>query len=254
MLRLIEQLDDALAAVDLGLRRRIELRAELREGGQLAKLRQVAFQPSSDLLHRLELRGRPDAGDRDPDRDRRTDALIEQIRFQEDLAVGDRDDVGRNVRRHVAGLRFDDRQRRQRTVAELLADAGGAFEQPAVEVEDVARIRFAAGRPLQHERHLPVGHGMLGEIVVDDQGVHAVVHEPFAHRRAGKRREILARRGIGGRRRDDDRVGHGARLFEHGDEAGDRGLLLADGDVDAVERAVVLVARAPRPRGSGAPG
>ena len=57
VLRLIEQLDDPLAAVDLGLRRRIQLRAELREGGQLSKLRQVALQPSGDLLHRLELGG-----------------------------------------------------------------------------------------------------------------------------------------------------------------------------------------------------
>src|SRR5439155_23714152 len=32
------------------------------------------------------------------------------------------------------------------------------------------------------------------------------------------------------------------RLFEHGDEAGDGGLLLSDGDVDAVERTIVLVA------------
>ena len=77
-----------------------------------------------------------------------------------------------------------------------LADARGALEQPAVEVEDVARIGLAARRPLQHERHLPVGDGVLGQIVVDDQRVHAVVHEPFAHRGAGKRREILAGRRV----------------------------------------------------------
>ena len=65
VLRLVEQLDDALAAVDLGLRRRIQVRAELREGGQFAELRQVAFEPSGHLLHRLDLGGRPDAGDRD---------------------------------------------------------------------------------------------------------------------------------------------------------------------------------------------
>ena len=83
-----------------------------------------------------------------PDRDGRPDALIEQIRFQEDLAVGDRDDVGRDVRRHVAGLRFDDRQRRQRTVAELsprrgrrvrAAGCGGRTRRP-----DTLRGRTAA--------------------------------------------------------------------------------------------------------------
>ena len=83
---------------------------------------------------------------------------------------------------------------------------------------------------------------MLGQIVVNDQRVHAVIHEPFAHRRAGKGRQILAGRGVGGGRREDDRVWHRPGLVEHRDQAGDCGLLLADGHVDAVERAVVLVA------------
>ena len=48
------------------------------------------------------------------DIDRRADAAIEQLGFEEDLAVGDRDHVGRDIGRHVAGLRLDDRQRGQR--------------------------------------------------------------------------------------------------------------------------------------------
>ena len=83
---------------------------------------------------------------------------------------------------------------------------------------------------------------MLGQIVVDDQRVHAVVHEPLAHRRAGKRRQVLVGGRIGRRRRDDDGVGHRAGFFEHRDDPRDRGLLLADRDVDAVERTIVLVA------------
>ena len=45
-----------------------------------------------------------------------------------------------------------------------------------------------------------------------------------------------------GGRRDDDRVGQSARLLEHGDVAGDRGLLLPDGDVDRVQRTVAGIA------------
>ena len=119
VLRLVEELDDPLAAVDFRLRRGIQVGAELRERGQLAKLRQVALQPTGHLFHRLELRGGADARDRDADRDRRPDALIEQVGLQEDLPVGDRDDVRRDVRRDVAGLRLDDRQRGQRAVAVL---------------------------------------------------------------------------------------------------------------------------------------
>ena len=46
-------------------------------------------------------------------------------------------------------------------------------------------------------------------------------------------------RGRGGH---DDRVRHRAGFFENRDDARDVGLLLADRDVDAVERPVVLVA------------
>ena len=97
MLRLLEELDDALAAIDLGLRRRVELRAELGERRQLAELREVALELAGDLFHRPELRRRPDARHRDADRNRRPDALVEQVGFEEDLSVGDRDDVGRDV-------------------------------------------------------------------------------------------------------------------------------------------------------------
>jgi len=45
-----------------------------------------------------------------------------------DLAVGDRDDVGRDVGRHVAGLRLDDREGGERTSAELVAELGGALQ------------------------------------------------------------------------------------------------------------------------------
>ena len=51
-----------------------------------------------------------------------------------------------------------------------------------MQIKHVARIRLAAGGALEHERHLAVGDRVLGQIVVNDQRVHAVVHEPFAHR------------------------------------------------------------------------
>ena len=39
---------------------------------------------------------------------------IEEVGLEEDLPVGDRDDVRRDVRRDVAGLRLDDGERGQR--------------------------------------------------------------------------------------------------------------------------------------------
>ena len=100
-------------------------------------------------------------------------ARVEEVGLEEDLAVGDRDHVRRDVRGDVAGLGLDDRQRRERAAAELVGELAGALEQARVQVEDVARERLAARRAAQQERHLPVRVGVLREVVVDDERVAA---------------------------------------------------------------------------------
>ena len=241
VLVLLEGLDHAHAAVELALGRGVELGAELREGRHLAVLGQVEAQAPGDLLHALDLGAAADAGDRDADVDRRLDAGVEEVGLEEDLPVGDRDDVRRDVGRDVAGLRLDDRQRGERAAAELLVDLRGALEQARVQVEDVAGERLAAGGAAQQQRELAVGGGLLGEVVVDDQRVALGVAEVLAHRAAGVGRDVLQRRRVGGVGGDDDRVVHRAVVLEGLDDAGDRGGLLADRDVDADHVAALLV-------------
>jgi len=67
---------------------------------------------AGDLLHGLDLGGGTDAGDGETHRDGGADALVEEVGLEVDLAVGDRDHVGRDVGRDVAGLRLDDRAAR----------------------------------------------------------------------------------------------------------------------------------------------
>src|SRR5262249_39830360 len=98
--------------------------------------------------------------------------------------------------------------------------------------------------PLQYKGDLAVCNRMLGKIVVDDQRVHAVVHEPLAHGGSGEWREILVGGRVGGRRGNDDCVRHRASFFEDGNQAGDARLLLTDGNVDAVEGPVLFVSAA----------
>ena len=119
VLPLLEQLGHARAARQLLLGRLVEVGAELRERRQLAVLRELEAQLAGDLLHRRDLRGAADAADRDADVDGRALPREEQVALEEDLPVGDRDDVGRDVRRHVARLRLDDRQRGQRPAPSL---------------------------------------------------------------------------------------------------------------------------------------
>ena len=49
-----------------------------------------------------------------------------------------------------------------------------------MEIEDITGVGLTTGGASQEERHLSVGDGLLGEIVVDDQGVLAVVSEVLA--------------------------------------------------------------------------
>src|SRR3712207_1061476 len=96
VLRLVQGRDHPLAARERPLRLRVELGPELGERLELAVLRELEPQAAGHLPHRLDLRAPADAGDRDPDVDRRADARVEEPALEEDLAVRDRDHVRRD--------------------------------------------------------------------------------------------------------------------------------------------------------------
>src|SRR4249919_3122416 len=109
VLGLLEDLDDAGSPGELLLRLLVQLGAELRERLERSVLRHRDPQGPGDLLHRLDLGVPADARHGGADVDRRADAGEEQVGFQVDLAVRDRDHVGRDVRRDVVALGLDDR-------------------------------------------------------------------------------------------------------------------------------------------------
>src|SRR5215213_3608148 len=181
ILRLLQDLDEALAPCELLLGRLIEVGAELRERRELAILREVEPQRAGNLPHRFDLRRAADARYRIADVDGGPHALVEQVSLEEELAVRDRNDVGRNVRGQVARLRFDDRQRGQRSAPELVPQLRGTLQQPRVQVEHVARIRLPPRRAPQQQRDLPIRLRVLGQIVVDAERVASSVAEVLAH-------------------------------------------------------------------------
>ena len=168
-------------------RRRVEVGREHRERLERAVLREVELQRAGDLLHRLDLRGTTDAGHRDADVDGGALVGVEQVRLQEDLAVGDGDDVGRDVRRDVVRLGLDDRQTGHRARAQLVGELRATLEQTGVQVEDVTGVRLAARRAAQQQRHGAVRLGLLRQVVEDDEDVLALVHPVLADGRAGVR-------------------------------------------------------------------
>src|SRR5699024_6020906 len=117
----------------------------------------------------------------------------------------------------------------------------GALEQARVQVEHVTRIGFTARRATQQQRHLAVGPGLLGQVVVDDQRVFAAVTEVLAHGAAGVRRNVLQRRRLGGVGGHDNRVLHRTVLFELAHHRGDRRALLTHRHVNALDTGALLV-------------
>ena len=57
---------------------------------------------------------------------------------------------------------------------------GNVLEEAGVDVEDVARVGITTGGTAEEEGHLAVGHSLLGEVVVEDNGVLDVAAEVLA--------------------------------------------------------------------------
>ena len=113
VLRLLEQLGHAGAAVELLARGLIQVGSKLCKRRQFAVLRQVGANTAGQVLDQLGLGRAADARNRDTGIDGGADTGVEQAGFQENLAVGDRNHVGRHEGRYVTGLRFNDGQRSQ---------------------------------------------------------------------------------------------------------------------------------------------
>lgn len=81
---------------------------------------------------------------------------------------------------------------------------------------------------------------LLGQIVVDDQGVLSVVSEVLAHGAAGVGSQVLQGSSIRGSSRHHDGVLHGIRISQPLHQLSHCGSLLADGDVDAVQLLLLI--------------
>src|ERR1019366_4575745 len=191
ILILFEDLDEVLAAIELLLGSLVEVAAELGKRGEFAILRQVETHAAGEGLHGLGLGVTADAGDGDAGVDGGPLVAVEQVGLEKDLAVGNGNDVGGDVGRNVARLGFDKGQGGERTGAVVVVELGGALQQAAVQVEDVAGEGFAARRAAQQQGDLAIGGGVLGEIVVYAEGVAFGIAEVLPDGASGEGREIL---------------------------------------------------------------
>ena len=103
-----------------------------------------------------------------------------------------------------------------------------------MEVEYVTGVRLAARGAAQQQRYLPVGNGLLGEIVVNDQRGTTRIAEVLADGGTGEGSVELQRSGLRSGGGDDDGVIHGSVLFQCLSDLGYGAGLLSAGYVDTV--------------------
>ena len=110
-----------------------------------------------------------------------------------------------------------------------------------MEVEDVTGVGLAARWATQQQGDLAIGLGLLGEVVVDHQRVFAVLHPLLSDSAARVGGEELKGCGVAGTGHHDDGVLEGPEVLQGLDGLGDRGVLLAHGDVDALHALALLI-------------
>ena len=114
----------------------------------------------------------------------------------------------------------------------MQTESAGAFFHP----QRGALPTLAARRSTEKQRHLPIGHRLLRQIIKDNQRMHSVVTEVLTQGATRVWRKKLQGRSVGGGRRDNDGVVHGASIAQGLHELRDGRTFLPDSDVDAEER------------------
>ena len=79
-------------------------------------------------------------------------------------------DVSGNIGGHITTLGLDNREGGQGSSAKFVVHLGGTLEETRVEIKDITGVSFATRRTTEKKRHLTVSDGLLGQIIIDDQG------------------------------------------------------------------------------------
>ena len=160
-LRLLEHGNYTFALCETRLSIRIKVRAELRERLELSVLRVFELQRTRYLLHGLYLSCAADTRYRDTGVYGGSYTRVEKLCLKEYLTVGDRNNVRRDVRRNVACLRLDYRERCKRASAVVFIKMRGTLEKSRMEIEYVSGVSLTSRRALKEQRHRTVSHRVL---------------------------------------------------------------------------------------------
>jgi hypothetical protein len=104
VLGLLEKFGETSTTVQQELSGRIQIGTELSESSDFTVLGKEKLEGTSNLLHSLGLGSGTDTRDRKTDVNGGTDTLEEEFSFQENLAVSNGNDVGRNISGDITTL------------------------------------------------------------------------------------------------------------------------------------------------------
>jgi hypothetical protein len=128
VLGLLEELSETGTSVEEVSGGSIQIGTELGESCDFSVLGEVKLQGTGNRLHEFGLGGGTDSRDGETDVDCWSDTLEEELGLQEDLSVGDRNDVGRNVGRDITTLGLDNGEGSEGTGTVRLVHLGGSLE------------------------------------------------------------------------------------------------------------------------------
>lgn len=150
---------------------------KLGEGSEFSVLGEGVLERTSESLHCLNLGSGTDSWDRKTDVNGRSDTLVEELGFEEDLSVSNGDNVCGNVSGHITSLGFNNGEGSQRTSSVGLVHLCGSLQKTRVQIEDITRVGFSTRGSSQQKGHLSVCDSLLGKIIIDNQGMFSVVSE-----------------------------------------------------------------------------
>jgi hypothetical protein len=105
----------------------------------------------------------------------------------------------------------------------------------AAQINLLSGVSLTSGGATKQQGHLTVGDGLLGQIVVDDEGVLSVVTEPLTDGTSSEGGQELKRGSLGSGGSNNDGVLHGVVLLKGLDELSNGRTLLTNSDVHTVQ-------------------
>src|SRR5690606_32142217 len=123
----------------------------------------------------------------------------------------------------------------------VFAYARSALKQTRVQIEHVARISFAAWWTTQQQGNLTISPSLLGQVIINNQGILTAIAEVFTHSTTGEGCQELHRCRIRRSRCDHNGVIHSAVFFQLAHNARYRRRFLTDSYINTLNARTFLV-------------